>query len=172
MQPFLEFIHEENRESSFVFYEVLLDQEKGSYWHYHADVEISLIHEGSGLCFVGDHVGRFKQNQLVLLGRDLPHDFNSNHDVAPAKQLIIRFSHDIVSQFAEFEAIHAMLEEAEYGLIFSDFDPAISEKIANFSTIGDTRRLVELFSILHLLSKHEPEKLSLIHISEPTRPTT
>jgi AraC-like DNA-binding protein len=47
-------------------------------WHYHPDTEIILITEGEGLRFVGDHVDSYRENDLVIVGSNLPHVWKSS----------------------------------------------------------------------------------------------
>jgi AraC-like DNA-binding protein len=46
---------------------------KGSIWHLHDEIELTLITEGQGTRFVGDQVSRFTAPNMVLLGPNLPH---------------------------------------------------------------------------------------------------
>ena len=42
-------------------------------WHYHAEVELIIFHQGSGTQFVGDHIKRFQPGDIILVGSSLPH---------------------------------------------------------------------------------------------------
>nr|WP_231979844.1 AraC family ligand binding domain-containing protein [Tessaracoccus coleopterorum] len=53
-------------------------------WHTHPEVEIHLIRAGTGLAFVGDHVGRFEAGHLALVGSHLPHNWIS--DLSPGSR--------------------------------------------------------------------------------------
>ncbi len=45
----------------------------GDRWHSHAEMEFTIFLRGSGMRYVGDHVGAFGEMDCVLLGSHLPH---------------------------------------------------------------------------------------------------
>ena len=40
-------------------------------WHYHAEVELIIFHQGNGTQFVGDHIKRFQPGDIILVGSNL-----------------------------------------------------------------------------------------------------
>ena len=42
-------------------------------WHFHPELELTLILESEGIRYIGDHTSRFKEGDLVLVGSNLPH---------------------------------------------------------------------------------------------------
>ncbi len=46
-------------------------------WHYHPEVELTVIREGRGLRFVGDSVEPFREGDCVLVGSDCPHSWST-----------------------------------------------------------------------------------------------
>ena len=42
-------------------------------WHYHPELELVYIIEATGRQFIGDSIHHFKNNDLILIGSDLPH---------------------------------------------------------------------------------------------------
>src|SRR4051812_31891107 len=67
-------------------------------FHFHPEVEITLIESSSGRRVVGDSIETFEPGDLVLLGDNLPHQYVSNpasrRTVAAAK--VIQFRPDFM----------------------------------------------------------------------------
>lgn len=42
-------------------------------WHYHSELELVHIEKGSGTQFIGDHISRFYEGDILLIGSNLPH---------------------------------------------------------------------------------------------------
>ena len=47
--------------------------DRGHEWHYHSQMELTLIVQGSGTHFIGDSITHFNAPDLVLIGPNLPH---------------------------------------------------------------------------------------------------
>ena len=47
-------------------------------FHYHPEVQISYIIEGTGTRIIGNSVGRFTKDELYVIGSNIPHIFKSD----------------------------------------------------------------------------------------------
>ena len=47
-------------------------------WHYHPEVEITLITKGEGVLFIGDKISKYSNQELVMIGSNLPHEWRSD----------------------------------------------------------------------------------------------
>jgi AraC-like DNA-binding protein len=56
----------------------------GGRWHSHAEMEFTIFQRGSGMRYVGDHVGAFGEGDCVLLGSHLPQTQDSITEIAYA----------------------------------------------------------------------------------------
>ncbi|HEY0968706.1 MAG TPA: AraC family transcriptional regulator [Opitutaceae bacterium] len=50
---------------------------EGMHWHYHQAIELIYFETGRGTRFVGDHIGSFEAGDVVLLGSNVPHTWQT-----------------------------------------------------------------------------------------------
>ncbi len=76
-------------------------------WHYHPEIELVYIKQGKGTLFAGDFIGTFEEGNLFLIGKNIPHMFQSSSK---------NFSEAYVLHFNQsfFEAIKSNKEEFQY----------------------------------------------------------
>ena len=111
MEPFLEKIPNKVGESFFALRRVSEAMNWG--WHYHPEFELCFTEKGSGKRIVGNNIEFFDDGDMVLLGENLPHAFQSS------KQFILDpncFAQNVVVQFKK-ELFGSMLENPEMGNI-------------------------------------------------------
>lgn len=93
-------------------------------WHYHPEVELTLIVQGRGLRFVGDSVEEFSDGDLCLVGSNVPHCWASAPDAQPGvRSLVIHFRPAVFGaefwELPELSRIRAILDRAQFGLALS-----------------------------------------------------
>jgi quercetin dioxygenase-like cupin family protein len=44
-----------------------------SHWHYHPEIEIVHILNGTGMLLVGDGVSNYREDDLIIIGANAPH---------------------------------------------------------------------------------------------------
>jgi AraC-like DNA-binding protein len=140
--------------------------EKVSYfnnpWHYHPEIELTLVTKSTGMRFVGDSVERFEAGDLVLLGSNLPHYWRNDkiyyQENAPslAEAIILRFRYDLWGNdflvSPEIKPIKTLLEYARQGILFSgnasDKILPILNRILVSKGVGRIIGWLEVFEIL------------------------
>jgi AraC-like DNA-binding protein len=93
-------------------------------WHYHPELELTLIVKGFGLRFVGDSVGEFKAGDLCLVGENTPHTWASAPTAPPSVcSLVIQFTPDNWGEpfwhLPEMRPFQRLFADAVRGLRFS-----------------------------------------------------
>ncbi len=135
-----------------------------AHWHHHPEYELVLILNGKGKRMIGDHIDRFEQNDLLLLGSYLPHEFMCDREYIDhpegfqGRAIVFQFLKDFLgSQFfdmPENRNLARVLDESYRGLQFygKTREKMISLMENSFKLDG-TDRLYSLFSIFQILSK-------------------
>lgn len=105
------------------------------YWHFHPEFELTYIISGSGKRIVGDSIDLFYPGDLVLLGPDLPHTWNSvNNDnqEGSCRAVVFQFSEKLIpgraEEFPEFNNVHRLLEMARRGVSFKNVISTLTGK--------------------------------------------
>ena len=126
-------------------------------WNHHPEYEVHLIQHGTGRFIVGDHIGRFSEGQLVLVGSNLPHHWIS--DLAEGEVIADR---DIVFQFhprwvrdcrkllPELQELEPLLTRSGRGIVFSGRTAAVAAE--HLVAIGATQGIQRLQHILAMLA--------------------
>ncbi|MEP7258906.1 MAG: AraC family transcriptional regulator [Flavitalea sp.] len=97
-----------------------------NHWHYHPEVELTLIRKGSGIRLVGDSIEQFESGDLALLGSNLPHLWRSDaiyFEQVPGlnvEAVAIHFKDDFWGrdfiELPEIKPVRELLEKAKNGL--------------------------------------------------------
>lgn len=136
-------------------------------WHFHSEYEIVYIVKSSGTRFVGDSVEKFKEGDIVLLGSNTPHFWQSdseNNKNTRVNAIVVQFSKEFFSQqinsYPEFFHIREMLKKSSRGIHFSH---KASEKIGKmlFKLLKqkDLQQTLYFIKILDYMSKTFEYKL-------------
>jgi AraC-like DNA-binding protein len=135
-----------------------------SRWHHHPEYELVLVTKGKGKRMVGDHIDHFEDNDLVLVGSFLPHEWlcEESYYTQQSKfcgegivvQFLYNFLGDQFFNVPENKNLKRILEESSRGLIFSG---KTKEKIIpimlKLCHQDSTDRMYSLFSIFGIISK-------------------
>ena len=132
-------------------------------WHFHPEFQISLIVEGKGTRFVGDHVETFEEGDLVITGPNLPHLWRSDEAYfAKGSQLttrgiVIYFDHIILSEGLlekeEYYRINKLVEKSVRGMgIYGDSRDKIAEVMMKIPNETGFKRIIKLLEVIDLLA--------------------
>lgn len=144
-------------------------------FHYHPEFELTLITAGSGHRFVGDHTDTFFANDLILLGKNLPHcwlDFGQSKHLVSA--VVIQFSETCLGeqffQLPEMHSIAAMLRKSGKGIQFHGVSGKLLEDLKGLPQLPLSARLIRFLDILEqLTSWPETSLLSKTEYSNVTQ---
>ncbi|HTF11760.1 MAG TPA: AraC family transcriptional regulator [Asanoa sp.] len=133
-------------------------------WHYHPEYELTLIVAGEGRRYVGDRVADYGPGDLVLVGGDTPHTWES----AAAgwhEAVTLQFQHDAFGtgffERPEFHDTARMLAGARHGLRFTGTGAeAAAATMVAIASLAPARRTVALLDILVSLAEQPVETLA------------
>ena len=128
-------------------------------FHFHPEIEITLIESSSGRRVVGDSIEPFAPGDLVMLGPNLPHQYvsdpASNDSIAAAK--VIQFAPDFMGdellRLPEFSAVARLLKRSTRGLKFGGTANDDARRlIRRIFRASGSKRLLLLLELLDTLS--------------------
>lgn len=103
-------------------------------WHYHPEFELTLTLNSEGMRFVGDHTEHYGDGDLVLLGPNLPHAWQSSRTVhGPThRALVCWFTEAWISALVdltpELRPLRGLLEASRSGAVFGVEARAIASR--------------------------------------------
>jgi len=129
-------------------------------WHHHREFELTLTLNSEGQRFVADHIGRYGDGDLVLLGPNLPHTWASHGQPDPARPhvaLVMWFRAEwadgLMAAAPELAILNPMLTRAARGLKFSaGVATSVRPAIERLARSASAQRLTALLDVLVTLA--------------------
>ncbi|MBZ9651869.1 AraC family transcriptional regulator [Psychroflexus montanilacus] len=158
-KPILEKL-EPNFGNSFSYKRFNADNQNKSdtFWHYHPELELVYVNEGSGKRLVGSHASYYRNGNLILIGSNLPHcgftDTLEKNQRETVVQMLPSFLGDSFFEIPELKNIKKLLQRAQYGIVFhGDAKREIGSKLEALSSVTPVNRLIGLLKILSMLEQ-------------------
>lgn len=131
-----------------------------NHWHYHPEVELTLIRKSSGTRLAGDHMERFSDGDLVLLGPNLPHMWRNDDSYFDPnsglriESIAIHFLPERLGQtflhIPEMDPVRQLLEESRRGIrLHGDLRECIRLKMEAILHAKGIYRVTALLEMLH-----------------------
>lgn len=130
-------------------------------WHYHPELEITAIVKGKGVLFVGDKIMNYGENELFLIGSNLPHEWRSDFKQETdfySQSIAVHFKKNFpgidFDQLPEAIMIKKLFEQSLRGIRIGE--PSIidfvKEKLLLLIETEGIERISLLFTILHSIA--------------------
>ena len=147
-------------------------------WHYHPEIEIMYILEGTGTRFVGDHIDRYQEGDVCMVGPKLPHEWRNDDAFflegtgLKASCLCLFFLKEVFEdnliRLPEMLNIRQLIERSRRGIMFKGKS---REEIGSFikKSVFDTgvKRVINLISLLEMMAvTDEYELLASVGFTE------
>jgi AraC-like DNA-binding protein len=132
-------------------------------WHFHPELELTLILASTGTRFIGNSIGNFYEDELTLTGPNLPHywrndpDYYEKESVLKAEAIIVRFPEHFLGkeffQLPEMHHVNNLFKISLRGLkIFGQAKKEASEKMRAMIHMNGAERIIALLQILNAIA--------------------
>ena len=149
-----------------------------SSFHFHDMCELVWIEQSHGKRIVGDHIGDFDDNDLVLMGPNLPHIWQNDKSYEdsgdkPVKSIVVYFNTDFFSMLTDDHDVLSLIDDlvarAARGLVFEgDTTAKIRKVLLGLSNNDGFENMVSVIEIIKILTKAKDYKyLSSIGFKNP-----
>ena len=148
-------------------------------WHYHPEIELTLIVRGHGMRFVGDSVEHYVEGDVCLLGANLPHTWSSDPAEGRVHSFVLQFRPDFwggaFDALPEVQPVRKLIQRSSVGLALGG---AMRQRVAAWMRelfncpAGSAARVALLLRMLGELAHATPRELRPLAASAvPAAPT-
>lgn len=134
-------------------------------FHFHPELELTLILKGKGKRYVGSHTDDYFPGDLVLIGPNLPHCWKTDEDASGnSVSIVVHFNKDFLGkdffQRPEMNTALELFNKSNHGIQFKGSNTEIEKRIISLFTENDSFKKIILFlDILHSLSCEKKLKI-------------
>lgn len=139
-----------------LFYELL---------HQHDEIQISLIVKGRGSMIVGDTINSYQENNIIVLGENIPHVFKSDPDKSKHSHMLSIFftKQSFGESFfntEELTSLASFFKRAENGFIISSESDSLKKLFLKIYNATKIDRFILFFQLLKELNTTKFKSLS------------
>lgn len=146
-------------------------------WHHHPEYELTFTLNSYGVKYIGGDVDHYKDNDLVLIGPNIPHSWKSQgkiNDNEPHLALVIWFSSEWIEKladtFPEMKAVKDFLRRINTAVTFSsEIIQQVRPDIIAIADLSPPYRTPLLLNILLQLASDSVSEFSSIIYPESFR---
>lgn len=133
--------------------------------HQHGEIQISYIEKGAGSLIVGDTINEYNENDILVIGADVPHVFRSDPNASDESIMYTLFftKNSFGKEFFEISDLnstHNFFKDAEYGMKVLSFKKKIIKQFNKLKEQNKIEHIATLLHIINLISKSETSALS------------
>lgn len=133
--------------------------------HQHEEIQISLIVAGSGSIIIGDSINNFQENDIMVIGSNIPHVFKSDvNETKKSFMLSLFFTRDSFGnaffEVSDLAALQEFFKETGNGIKVLSRKEEIISLFHELKQQNKVERISSLLRILNLIQKAERQRLS------------
>jgi len=135
-------------------------QNKAPTWHFHPELELVYVSEGSGRRHIGQHLSYFNDGDLLLIGSNLPHYGFTDRLTGSASETIVQMKPDFLGTnfftIPEMHPVEMLFERARMGIAFhGETKEKVGAQLKALESLDAYDRLIRLLDVLHTLADSE-----------------
>jgi len=136
------------------------------YWHFHPEYEIVYVETPDGFRHIGDHISKYKDSDLALIGPNIPHlnfDYGAKDTV---ETVVVQMKEDFLGKdffsLPEMTAIKDLFTKAKSGLAFHGETKRVAgEKLKQLTSLPHFNQLLTLLDVFQILA--ESDEVTVLH---------
>ncbi|HVW99314.1 MAG TPA: AraC family transcriptional regulator [Candidatus Babeliaceae bacterium] len=139
-------------------------------YHYHPELELTYISRGTGTRYIGDNIETFSEEDLVLVGSNLPHLWKNDeiyykgNPYLKARAIVIQFGDSFLGnaiwELSEMKKIKLLIKNARQGIkIENNTQKKIAPIMQEMIDQSGAERIISLLMILYIISEAKDTKL-------------
>ena len=125
-------------------------------WHQHEEIELCLVVKGSGKVFIGNYMGDYQENDVFLIGSNLPHLFRKDADESIGSAIVVHFKRQLFESLLtlpEMSSVRKITDAADQGFQLTD---KLQQEIGrSLTTLLDQSPLNRMLTLLACLDQIE-----------------
>lgn len=142
--------------------EVVEGDDFGCVWHFHPEVEITLVQKGGTERWVGDKFAPLKRGDLVIIGPDLPHDYRNDpvrgNTRSQVKAVVVQFALSLLGEGwlarNSMESMRQLFRRARLGLEVTGATRRVAARLMiQMAKTSGVQRVILLLELLEVLTR-------------------
>lgn len=132
--------------------------------HYHQEIQISFIVKGEGKLIVGNTIHTYKAEDIIAIGSNIPHLFQSKKNDSKSHMISIFFSRnafgDDFFDIPEMQETKAFFDKIKYGISLNTQNNDLKKQFLQLHNANRFELFIAFLNILKKLSKASVKLLS------------
>ena len=134
------------------------------FWHFHPELELVYIADGTGKRHVGNQLSYYKNGDLILIGPNLPHFGFTDRLTGSRSEIVLQWKEDFLGgnilNLPETEHITKLFQRSKQGIVFfGNIKEEVGGRLEDLIHMKPFERLVGLVKILNKLALSDEYKL-------------
>lgn len=150
--------------------------EEGAIWHFHPEMELVYVDQGTGKRHIGNHLSYYHDGDLIFIGANVPHYGFTNRLTGNKSEVVIQFKEDFLGTdfiiAPELKPIRELFQRAKQGIVFhgtskEEMGPKM-EALANLPPLSRLTAFLEILA--QLAATKEYDLLNIDYVVLESKP--